>query len=60
MSCTSRPLIGPRMFPQNPESPFFECDKIYSKEEVASLYSRAIMIDLGLSDWGEGINTIDA
>ncbi|MEK4979373.1 phosphoglycerate mutase family protein [Bacillus sp. FSL K6-6540] len=28
------PLVGPRMFPQNPELPFLACDHILSKTEL--------------------------
>jgi hypothetical protein len=32
------PLVGPRMFPQNPDLPALKCDYIYSKEEIIELY----------------------
>lgn len=53
------PLVGPRMFPQNPEFPFLVCDQIYAEDELATLYSEIEVVDLGLDCWGEGINTID-
>jgi broad specificity phosphatase PhoE len=53
------PLVGPRMFPQNPEFPFLDCDQIYSKDEVTNLYKDVTILDFGLDCWGEGINRID-
>ncbi|REK77081.1 histidine phosphatase family protein [Paenibacillus paeoniae] len=53
------PLVGPRMFPQNPEFPFLACDYILSKSEISDLYRDAKIIDFGLDCWEEGINRID-
>jgi broad specificity phosphatase PhoE len=53
------PLVGPRMFPQNPEFPFLICDQIYSKDEVAAFYKDIKTLDFSLDCWGEGINRID-
>jgi broad specificity phosphatase PhoE len=53
------PLVGPRMFPQNPEFPFLNCDQIYSKVEVATYNKNLTILDFGLDCWGEGINRIE-
>lgn len=53
------PLVGPRMFPQNPEFPFLLCDYIYSKTEITDLYKDLNVLDLELDCWGEGINRIE-
>jgi broad specificity phosphatase PhoE len=53
------PLVGPRMFPQNPELPFLDCDHIYSKTEITNLYKNAEILDFDLDCWGEGINRIE-
>lgn len=50
------PLVGPRMFPLNPEFPFLDCDVIYSRKEVAEQVGELAMLDFDLTDWGEGIN----
>lgn len=57
-SFTICPLVGPRMFPQNPELPFLKCDYIYTREEISSLYKNITILDLHLECWGEGINRI--
>ncbi|CAM4212494.1 phosphoglycerate mutase family protein [Paenibacillus xylanexedens] len=54
------PLVGPRMFPQNPEFVPFVCDQIYSKEELSHQYTDIRMLDLGLDCWEESINQMDA
>ncbi|MCP1182997.1 phosphoglycerate mutase family protein [Paenibacillus sp. 1781tsa1] len=54
------PLVGPRMFPQNPEFVPFVCDQIYSKEELSHQYTDIKMIELGLDCWEESINQMDA
>ena len=53
------PLVGPRMFPQNPEFPFLACDHILSKTEITNLYGDAEILDFNLDCWEEGINRID-
>ncbi|WP_337034054.1 histidine phosphatase family protein [Paenibacillus illinoisensis] len=53
------PLIGPRMFPQNPEFTPFLCDQIYSKEELDTQFPGLSVIDCGLECWEEGINRMD-
>lgn len=53
------PLVGPRMFPLNPELPTFRCDQIYSKVELAVHHHGIKILDLGLDCWREGINRID-
>ena len=53
------PLIGPRMFPQNPEFPFLKCDYIYSKQEIRYEYNNLTILDFDLNCWNEGINRID-
>src|SRR5690606_22188198 len=50
--------VGPRMYPQEIESPFLACDQIYSRTEILGLYGEAKILDFGLTDWGEGINKI--
>ncbi|QZN73004.1 phosphoglycerate mutase family protein [Paenibacillus sp. DR312] len=57
---TFSPLVGPRMFPQNPESVPFVCDQIYSKEELSHKYPGIRMVELGLDCWEESINQMDA
>ncbi|MGM0883809.1 MAG: histidine phosphatase family protein [Bacillota bacterium] len=42
------PLVGPRMFPQNPESPFLICDHIYSKADITNLYRDIKVLDFNL------------
>jgi hypothetical protein len=56
---TISPLVGPRMFPQKPESPFLACDRILSKDEIADFYGDVNMLDLDLNCWHAGINRID-
>lgn len=53
------PLVGPRMFPQNPAYPSLDCDQIYSKGEIMKLYRDIKFLDLDLDCWGEGINRIE-
>src|SRR5690606_20216451 len=53
------PLVGPRMYPQNPQSPFLACDHILSKVEIKTLYESAEILDFNLNCWKEGINRID-
>jgi hypothetical protein len=52
------PLVGPRMFPQNPNLPFLGCDYIYSKAEVSNLYPDTEILDFSFDCWEEGINSI--
>ncbi|WP_342572323.1 phosphoglycerate mutase family protein [Paenibacillus sp. FSL R5-0749] len=54
------PLVGPRMFPQNPEFVPLVCDQTYSKEELSHQYTYIRMLDLGLDCWKESINQMDA
>lgn len=53
------PLVGPRMFPQNPELPFLACDHILSITEIRNLYGDVEILDFSLDCWKEGINRID-
>ncbi|REE88929.1 broad specificity phosphatase PhoE [Paenibacillus taihuensis] len=53
------PLVGPRMFPQNPEFPFLACDYILTKNEITKHYPDIEMVDFGLNFGAEGINTIE-
>lgn len=53
------PFVGPRMFPQNPELPFFACDHILSKTEITTRYGDIGFLDFDLDCWTEGINTIE-
>ncbi|GIP03784.1 histidine phosphatase family protein [Paenibacillus lautus] len=53
------PLVGPRMFPQNPELPFLACDHILSKTEITHLYGDIEILDFNLDCWKEGINRIE-
>jgi len=53
------PLVGPRMFPQNPELSPLACDHILSRAEIMDLYSCVKILDFDLDCWLEGINRID-
>jgi len=53
------PLVGPRMFPQNPEFVPFVCDQIYSKEELNAQFTGIRVLDLGLDCWEDGVNRMD-
>lgn len=53
------PLVGPRMFPQNPKLPFLACDQILSKSEITNLYGEIEILDFDLNCWNEGINRIE-
>ncbi|MDH6671047.1 broad specificity phosphatase PhoE [Paenibacillus sp. LBL] len=53
------PLVGPRMYPQNPELPLLACDLILSKTEITNLYADAGILDFNLDCWKEGINRIE-
>lgn len=53
------PLVGPRMFPQNPESLVLACDQVLSKIEITNLYGDVKILDFDLDCWKEGINRID-
>ncbi|SLK13259.1 MULTISPECIES: histidine phosphatase family protein [unclassified Paenibacillus] len=50
------PLVGPRMFPQNPEFPVLRCDQIYSKDELNAQYTGLRILDFELDCWLDGIN----
>ncbi|OZB92234.1 phosphoglycerate mutase family protein [Paenibacillus sp. XY044] len=53
------PLVGPRMFPQNPELAFLACDHILTKTEITNLYGNTEILDFNLDCWEEGINRIE-
>ncbi|MBM6383019.1 MAG: histidine phosphatase family protein [Paenibacillus sp.] len=53
------PLVGPRMFPQDPEFVPFICDQIYSKEELDTQFPGLSVLDFGLECWNEGVNRMD-
>lgn len=53
------PLVGPRMFHQNPKLPFLACDHILSKSEITNLYGDIEILDFNLKCWNEGINRIE-
>jgi len=53
------PLVGPRMFPPNPELPFLACDHILCKTEITNLYGDTEFLDFNLDCWKEGINRIE-
>lgn len=56
---TVTPLVGPRMFPQNPEFSSFLCDEIYSRKEILDLYEEVTLLDIDLDCWGDGINRME-
>ncbi|MFX3647820.1 MAG: phosphoglycerate mutase family protein [Paenibacillus sp.] len=60
INLTFSPLVGPRMFPQNPDFIAYVCDQIYSKEELSHKYPGIRMVELGLDCWEESINQMDA
>lgn len=53
------PLVGPRMFPQNPENTAWLCDQIYTKEEISERYPKFNIVDMEWRGGGGGINTMD-
>ncbi|MHA7966730.1 histidine phosphatase family protein [Paenibacillus sp. CAU 1782] len=53
------PLVGPRMFPQNPNLPFLKCDYIYTRDEITTTFRDIDILDFNLDCWGEGINRIE-
>jgi broad specificity phosphatase PhoE len=53
------PLVGPRMFPQNPEFPELVCDRIYSKDELGALFDNIEILDLGLDCWNGEMNRME-
>ncbi|MDN8592638.1 histidine phosphatase family protein [Paenibacillus sp. 11B] len=53
------PLVGPRMFPQNPEFPVLRCDQIYSKDELNAQYTGLRILDYELDCWVDGINRME-
>lgn len=53
------PLVGPRMFPQNPEFSVLGCDQIYSKEELDAQYTGLRIHDFEIDCWVDGINRIE-
>lgn len=52
------PLLGPRMFPQNPEWEPLGCDKIYTLDELSTYYPEFTVLSSEQALWKEGINTI--
>ncbi|MFD1135851.1 histidine phosphatase family protein [Paenibacillus urinalis] len=52
------PLLGPRMFPQNPEWVPLGCDKIYTYDEVSILFPEFTAVQSEQTLWDEGINTM--
>src|SRR5690606_20224196 len=56
---TITPLVGPRMFPQNPDSPSLACDRILTKAEITDLYGINNLVDFELDCWEEGINRVE-
>lgn len=53
------PLIGPRMFSQNPEWVTYGCDVIYKRQDIDELYMDYEIVDFNEDVWTEGINKID-
>lgn len=53
------PIVGPRMYPQNPDYPSLKCDLIYSRNEIIEFVGEAGIMDFGLVDWEEGINRMN-
>lgn len=53
------PLVGPRMFPLDPELPVLACDQILSKQQMIERYPDATILDLGIDCWEGGINCIN-
>ncbi|MCM3783422.1 phosphoglycerate mutase family protein [Neobacillus mesonae] len=52
------PLLGPRMFPQNPAWEPLGCDEIYTYSELFHLYPEFTAAQSEQFLWSEGINTI--
>ncbi|MFD2699670.1 histidine phosphatase family protein [Paenibacillus shunpengii] len=52
------PLLGPRMFPQNPAWEPLGCDKIYTLEEISADYPDYTVVPSEQELWKEGINTL--
>ncbi|GAK38948.1 hypothetical protein TCA2_0674 [Paenibacillus sp. TCA20] len=52
------PLLGPRMFPQNPAWEPLGCDKIYTLEEVSTDYPDYTVVPSEQELWKDGINTL--
>lgn len=53
------PLVGPRMYPQDPKFAPLGCDQIYSMAELNLLYPDKQYIDVGLEAWEESINQMN-
>ncbi|MGO4530502.1 histidine phosphatase family protein [Paenibacillus sp. 2TAF8] len=53
------PLVGPRMFPQDPKFTPLGCDQIYSRAELSVLYPDKQCIDVGVEAWEESINQMN-
>ncbi|CAI6015501.1 hypothetical protein PAECIP112173_00046 [Paenibacillus sp. JJ-100] len=53
------PLVGPRMYPQDPKLAPLGCDQIYSMAELSVLYPDKPYIDVGLEAWDESINQMN-
>lgn len=56
---TVTPLVGPRMFPQNPKFPVLLCDTIYNKNEILSMYKHMRTLDFDEDYWKSGINQME-
>lgn len=54
------PVVGPRMFPQDPKFTPLGCDQIYSRAELSVLYPDKQCIDVGVEAWKESINQMNA
>src|SRR5690606_11396002 len=52
------PMVGPRMYPQDPHLPSLLCDQIYTGAEILDVVEERRILDFGLTDWREGINRI--
>lgn len=56
---TVTPLVGPRMFPQNPEFPVLLCDTIYNKNDILSMYKHVKTLDVDADCWRSSINQME-
>ncbi|WP_342554957.1 histidine phosphatase family protein [Paenibacillus sp. FSL R7-0652] len=54
------PLVGPRMFPQDPTFAPLRCDQIYTRRELGTLYSEMQVLHVGRNEWKESINQMAA
>jgi broad specificity phosphatase PhoE len=54
------PVVGPRMFPQNPKWSTSKCDKTLVYELIEREYPGLVVLNIGdKSLWSEGVNAID-